>query len=599
MTENQHVSAWTVLRRGIRETPEIRQGLGPTIAAALLSSAGQLVLPVVVQQAIDRGFSELPDGTTNVNIGLIAVIVAVAAATLIFVFFMDRLVLWRFLAAGESALSALRVKAFAHIHDLSIAEHSETKRGQLTARVTSDTETLSRFLQWGALTWVRQSAVVAGSLLAMFVFSWQLALVVVAVYLPLIPSLRYIQRRQFDAYSQVRTSVGDTIGLASESIGGAATIRGYRYQQEVSRRLLSSSRKLTNDQIGAHRFFAVLSPILAFFGALAVSASILVALWIGADQITIGRFGAFIFLLTIVNGPISQIAEVLDQTQTAMAGWAKIHRLLDTEIELVEPDNLDAAVLDLAPPTVEFRSVDFRYRTGDPVITDVSFVVPEGTSVAIVGETGSGKSTIAKLICRLADPTGGSVLVGGHDLRTISKSSRNRTIRMVAQDGFLFDTTVLENIRYGRPDATDDDIYAAAAKLGLVERLLSLPQGFETMVGERGDNVSVGERQLIALVRAQIAEAGLLILDEATSSVDPEIEQDLAEALDRLSQDRTTISIAHRMSTAERSDLILVLDRGQLVEQGTHNDLIKANNIYHDLYHALDSSEASTSAAEQ
>ncbi len=586
------VRAWAVLRRGVAETPEIKRGLIPTIAAALLGSAGQLILPIVVQQAFDRGFDEGSDGSVDVDMERIGMICAVAAITALFVFVMDRLALWRLLVAGESALSALRVRAFTHIHQLSMAEHSESQRGQLTARVTSDTETLSRFLQWGALTWIRQSAVIAGSLLAMAWFSWQLTLVVLVAYSPLFPSLRYIQRRQFDAYGQVRTSVGEMIGLAAESISGAATIRGYGYQKVVSQRLLESSSSLTRNQIDAHRYFALLSPVLAFFSAIAFSASILVALWLGPSELTIGQFGAFIFLLTIVNGPVSQIAEVLDQTQTAMAGWAKVQKLFDIEIDLVEPSDADAVVLDSAPPRVEFSAVGFRYRTGDQILDDLTFEVPARASVAIVGETGAGKTTVAKLISRLIDPTSGTVSVGGHDLRNVTKSSRNSAIRMVTQDGFLFDTTVRENIRFGRPGATDHEIVEAAAKLGLDKRLASLPQGLETPVGERGDNVSVGERQLIALVRAQVAGAGLLILDEATSSVDPEVEKDLAEALTRLSQDRTTITIAHRMSTAERADMVLVLDRGKLVEQGTHAELLEAKQFYHSLYYALDAAEA-------
>ena len=240
--------------------------------------------------------------------------------------------------------------------------------------------------------------------------------------------------------------------------------------------------------------------------------------------------------------------------------------------------------LPAGPPTVELRHVDFAYRTGDQVLHDLSFEIPAGTAVAVVGETGSGKSTMAKLLARLADPASGQVIVAGEDLRTASEASRSRLIRMVPQDGFLFDTTLAENIRFGRPGATDAQIDQAIASLGLRDWVDGLPDGIETSAGERGEGISVGERQLVALIRAQLADAGLLILDEATSAVDPETEVRMAEALERLSRGRTTVSIAHRLSTAERADLVLVMDGGRLVESGSHDDLIAVGGVYAGLH---------------
>jgi ABC-type multidrug transport system fused ATPase/permease subunit len=228
--------------------------------------------------------------------------------------------------------------------------------------------------------------------------------------------------------------------------------------------------------------------------------------------------------------------------------------------------------------------VRFAYRSGDEVLRGIDLDVAAGASVAVVGETGSGKTTIAKLLCRLADPSTGTVRIGGVDLRTVDPTARRAAIRMVPQDGFLFDTTLVENVRVGRADATDEEVRAAFDALGLGAWLDDLPGGLAAPVGERGSNLSVGERQLVALARAQLGDPGLLILDEATSSVDPETEQALTEALDRLSAGRTVISIAHRLSTAERADLVVVVDAGELVEQGTHTELVDAGGPYARLY---------------
>jgi ATP-binding cassette, subfamily B, bacterial len=255
---------------------------------------------------------------------------------------------------------------------------------------------------------------------------------------------------------------------------------------------------------------------------------------------------------------------------------------LDVPVDIVEPD--PGVALEPGPVEIRVEALDFAYRDGGRVLRGIDVVIPAGTNVAVVGETGSGKTTFSKLLCRLADPTGGRILVNGIDLRQVSAGSRFDQVRMVPQDGFLFDTSVAENVRMGRPGAADDEIGAAFVRLGLDWWLARLPRGLDTEVGERGENLSVGERQLVALARAQLADPGLLILDEATSAVDPETERALAEALARLSHGRTTISVAHRLSTAQSADLVLVFADGKLVEQGGHDQLVEAGGRYADLF---------------
>jgi ATP-binding cassette, subfamily B, bacterial len=325
-------------------------------------------------------------------------------------------------------------------------------------------------------------------------------------------------------------------------------------------------------------------PLSDVFGAIAVATIAAVGVWQGpAWGLDAGELVAFTFLVTLLTQPIAELSEVLDQTQNAAAGARKVLGTLDIPIDVVDPDpgiDLPAGALG-----VRADGVDFAYRgldgdDGPLVLRDVSVEIAPGSSVAVVGQTGSGKTTFASLLARLADPVAGTIEVGGHDLRSVAAASRLLRIRMVPQDGFLFAATVRENIRLGRLDATDAEIEAAIAELGLGWWIDRLPRGLDTEAGERGDNLSVGERQLVALVRAQVSDPGLLILDEATSAVDPETERALAVALTRMAAGRTTVTVAHRLSTAERADRVLVFDQGRLVEQGAHHDLVAAGGVY-------------------
>ena len=564
------------LRRGLDLSPELRRGLGITLGLAAITTVGRIVVPFVVQQTTDHGLlgNGGPDPglvTRYVLFALIAVAATALSAYAVNV---------RLFKASEAGLASLRLKAFRHIHDLSMLTQNTERRGSMVSRVTSDVDTISQFVQFGGIILVLSLGQIAVATGLMFYYSPILTGVVWLCFVPLLFVIKRFQAIVGRAYTIVRERVGDLLAAVSESVVGAATIRAYGVEERTAQRI--------DGAIEAHRSASIraqVRSVVAFSsGQLVAGLTLAVVLVVGTIQaagghLTLGQLLAFLFLVNLFTQPVQQATEILNELQNAVAGWRRVIGVIDTPADVADPGD-EGQVLPRGPIAVDFEAVSFAYPGADTVLHDINLAIGPRSRVAIVGETGSGKSTLAKLLTRLMDPTEGTVRIDGVDLRDVRFSSLRERVVLVPQEGFLFDATLRENVRFGRPAATDEDVRLALTELGLDAWLAGLPQGLATEVGQRGESLSAGERQLVALARAYLADPDLLVLDEATSAVDPSTEVRLQRALEGLTRGRTSIAIAHRLSTAEAADEVIVVDRGRIVERGPHRDLVQQDGVY-------------------
>ncbi len=585
LTAPSRDSAVRTIGRGLEIAPVLRQGLGVTWVLAAIGAGGRVVVPILIQQTIDRGIV----GPGEVDVDLVvqmalAALVAVLVSSLAF-----RQAALRLGVRSEQALYELRIRLIDHISRLSLADHNEERRGGLVARVTSDIETLARFFQWGGLAWLLDGTlmfIVGGVMLAM---NWVLALVAFAVAMPLFFVLRAVQSRLVAAYDVARERNGEMLGALAEVVAGSASIRAYEAGEALADEVDETIERRTTSQIKATLIGAFLFPSGEVFSAFTITAVVGVGVWLGpASGLTAGALIGFVFLTYRFLEPIAEFVEVLDQTQTAVAGLRRVLAVLDMPVGPPPPSEPVPLPAGLVP--IEIRDVSFAYRSRDRAAVDdlvlkhVDLSIPAGQTVALVGATGSGKTTLGRLIARFADPTMGEIDLGGVPLPCVGNDELRSRLTVVSQEPFLFDDSIAANVGFAKEGAGLADVERVVDDLHVRDWVDGLADGLATRVGERGEQLSAGERQLVALLRAGLADADVLILDEATSSVDALTEVRIGRALEALSGSRTTIAIAHRLSTAARADRVIVLDSGVVVEDGHHDDLIAAGGVYRRLY---------------
>jgi ATP-binding cassette subfamily B protein len=559
-----------VLRRAGRMALPFKRTIAAALAFTALSTLGMVLGPVILGWAIDNGIrpkdSDVLRNAVIFYMGLTVVSYFSARQQYILI---NR--------AGEGFLRDLRIRVFDHIQRQSLAFFDRNKSGVLVARMTADIESMGELVQWGLLQFVAAILLVGFALILAFVTSWQLALVGLLVMPIIVVASRKFQRDSNAAYLDVRENIGQNLSALQEGIAGVRVIQAYAREPEQQRRFKQSNRELYDSHVHSVRVSTWYFGLVEAAGVLATAIIVAVGGWLySRGDVEIGQIITVVLLFAQLFEPVQQLSQLYNTVQSSAASLNKLFGILDTE-----PDVDDGAEELPRTGSMVVDRVGFRYpNTEAAVLSDVSITVADGERLALVGPTGAGKSTLAKLMARLYDPTEGTISFGGVDLRDATLASLRHRVVVVPQEGFLFGGTIADNVRIARADATDDEVRQAFAAIGALERFDEFADGIHTEVRERGSRLSAGERQLVSLARAALVDPAVLVLDEATSNLDPGTEFIVEHALDSLMSGRTTIVVAHRLSTIQRADRIGVIDGGRLVELGNHDELLALGGRY-------------------
>ena len=554
-----------------------------SVFSLLTATAAALAPPILAKAA----FSDALRGTTGTALlVVIAIFIVAGLANWGMTYVETYMTGW----VGERILADLRRRLFAHLQRLSLGFYERNRAGVLISRMTNDVEAIDQLVTDGVTTLVQSTLLLLGTAVILLVLDWRLALATLAVIPFMSVGTMLFRSRSGRAYSAVRERLGLVTATLAEDIAGMRMVQAFTREELAKENFRAVTRRYRDANMQTVVLNSLYFPFVSFLSTLALA----VVLGYGGYQYfqdpTAARLGTLLAFMLYVNNffdPVQQLSQLYNTFLSAAAALDKIIGVLDEEPEIADaPGAVQLARID---GHVRFEDVRFAYglrggETGEEVLHGLNLDVPAGTTVALVGHTGAGKSTIAKLLARFYEPTSGRITIDGFDLNDVTQESLRSQLGIVPQEGFLFAGTVAENIAFGKPDARPDEIVRAAQMVGAHELILRLEDGYETQLGERGSRLSLGQRQLIAFARALLADPRILILDEATSSVDIGTERTIEQALRTLLADHTSFVIAHRLSTIRDADLIVVLEHGQVQEQGSHDELLARQGLYTSLY---------------
>jgi len=559
-----------------RLTAPYKARTGLAILFLLLATAISLAPPYLAKLAIDRGILAHDAG---VLWGIVALFVVAGVGTIALSAAQTYFTGW----TGERILADLRNTLFRHLQRLSLGYYERNRAGVIISRLTNDVEALDQLVTDGVTSLVQNSLTLVGTAVILFLLDWRLALATMTILPLLVIATALFRKHSARAYRQVRERLGLVTATLAEDIAGMRVVQAFTREAQNERNFHEVASAYREANMRTVVLNGLYFPFVDFLSAVATA----IVLGYGGyrtfdGNMTVGTLFAFVGYLSNFFDPVQQLSQLYNAFLSAVAALDKITEVLDEEPEVV--DRRDAVELPQIEGHVAFEDVRFGYGKGVEVLHGISLDVPAGTTVALVGHTGAGKSTIAKLLARFYEPREGRITIDGHDLNDVTQESLRRQLGVVPQEGFLFAGTVRDNIAFGKPEATDEEVISAAQTVGAHDFVVQLEDGYETNLQERGTRLSSGQRQLVALARALLADPRILILDEATSAVDIGTERKIERALRLLLSGRTAFIIAHRLSTIRNADLIVVLEHGRIVEQGTHDELLERRGLYTSLY---------------